>query len=92
MGTNSPKVDAPLKFDSALRSLVQQGPFRCFRHVRRGTSYIEIGRGEVQSDMPIREGDDLVVYLGEDGKLWLRPTAEFDDGRFEPLPKLRTDI
>jgi hypothetical protein len=33
----------------------------------------------------LREGARLVVYRGEDGKLWAREEAEFGDGRFEPV-------
>ena len=68
-----------------LDELIATNTFRRFRHLKRGTSYIEIGCGEVQSDRPIHEGDVLVVYIGEDGKIWLRPEGEFDDGRFQPV-------
>ena len=30
------------------------------------------------------EGDRLVVYRGDDGRLWARDPDEFNDGRFEP--------
>ncbi|WP_394657635.1 hypothetical protein [uncultured Novosphingobium sp.] len=38
------------------------------------------------------EGDGLVIYRGEDGKLWARLADEFHDGRFEALrPQAPTD-
>lgn len=57
------------------------------RHVRRGTEYVEIGRGELQSSITLREGDEpLVVYRSvDDGRIWIRPASEFDDGRFEAI-------
>lgn len=33
----------------------------------------------------IENGEDCVLYKGEDGEHWLRVTREFTDGRFEPL-------
>lgn len=55
-----------------------------WRHLKRGTTYTELRRDvEVHAGRPISEGDRLVVYEGTDGKVWARPTAEFDDGRFE---------
>ena len=27
----------------------------------------------------------ITIYYGDDGKFWLRPTFEFDDGRFERI-------
>lgn len=56
-----------------------------WRHVKRGTTYVEVARGvEVQAAHGVAEGDRLVVYAGEDGRTWARPEAEFDDGRFAP--------
>ena len=57
-----------------------------WRHVERGTVYEEIGRAELQAAMDLIEGDTLVIYRGEDGKLWARQEDEFEDGRFEALP------
>jgi hypothetical protein len=58
------------------------------RHVNRGTDYEVIGHAELQSACPVdpTEGDELVIYRGEDGKLWARVDHEFNDGRFKPLP------
>jgi hypothetical protein len=55
------------------------------RHRGRGSFYTMIGVAEVQTSQPINEGEALVVYMGEDGKRWARPQAEFEDGRFEKL-------
>jgi len=61
-----------------------------WRHKKRGTTYTEIGRGKLQSTghMDMR---DCVIYQGEDGAFWIRPTDEFEDGRFEPLPRAPKD-
>ncbi len=56
------------------------------RHKKRGSTYRVIGRGELQSSSPTEEGAMLVAYRCEaDGRLWIRPANEFDDGRFETL-------
>lgn len=71
------------------------GPRRV-RHVKTGGKYTVLGDGEVQLSVwhdtvfkqPFRrlfEGDELTVYQGADGKLWLRFPDEFNDGRFEDL-------
>lgn len=54
-----------------------------WRHKKRDSVYMELCRAELQSSMPLDEGDTMVVYSGEDGKFWTRPEDEFDDGRFE---------
>lgn len=57
---------------------------RRWRHKKRGTVYEEIGRAELQmsQDMLV-DGSSMVVYRGDDGKLWVRWEEEFEDGRFE---------
>lgn len=42
----------------------------------------------VQAATPIEDGVDCVLYRHTNGSLWLRPTAEFTDGRFEPMNNL----
>jgi hypothetical protein len=55
-----------------------------WRHKKRGTTYKVIGTAEAQVEDCILEGHRVVVYRADsDGKLWVRPTEEFYDGRFE---------
>lgn len=56
-----------------------------WRHLKRGSTYQEIGRGELQlsSERVLVEGDRFVAYKSEDNRLWFRYESEFDDGRFE---------
>ena len=57
-----------------------------WRHVTRGSDYVEVGRAKVQNSLQlIDEGDTVVVYRGTDGKLWVRHEDEFEDGRFVRL-------
>lgn len=57
------------------------------QHVKRGTDYQVIGEAWFQNAGVIGSMDDepVTIYRGKDGRLWVRPTAEFGDGRFAPL-------
>lgn len=56
-------------------------------HVKRGSTYRVIGRGAIQTDTPLTDYAEVVVYQCEaDGKLWVRPISEFEDGRFAEMP------
>jgi hypothetical protein len=54
-----------------------------WRHVTRGTEYQIIGSAMLQASTG-RPGDGttLILYRGEDGKVWARAIGEFHDGRF----------
>jgi len=54
-----------------------------YRHKVRGTEYTVLGEAEVQTEYAVYEGAKLVIYRGDDGKIWARPTFEFYGGRFE---------
>jgi hypothetical protein len=72
---------------TAAQADVPQEPKYRWRHKKRGTTYIEIGRGNLQiATDPVEEDDRVVIYQSEaDGRLWVRGEAEFGDGRFEAL-------
>lgn len=76
-----PAPPAALEPTERLRS-----PGRQWRHVKRGTIYTEVVRAELQiAAIDVVEGSSMVVYRGEDGKLWVREETEFEDGRFEEI-------
>jgi hypothetical protein len=84
---------------------VQPGWRPTHRHVKRGSEYMLVGFGKMQTsnwmdeqwshepqsgNPPQRTLDpvdmrEVAIYRGEDGKLWVRPREEFEDGRFEVL-------
>lgn len=70
------------------------------RHVKRGTEYQLIGTGKMQAENWATYSDEngyenadmqeVAIYRGDDSKLWVRPIAEFNDGRFVDLPAAPT--
>jgi len=60
-------------------------PGATYRHRRRGTSYTVLGKAILQSTRSLSDEQELVIYVGPDGRLWARPTDEFYDGRFEKI-------
>jgi hypothetical protein len=52
------------------------------RHIKRGSEYEVIGLAHLQTDKPLTDMEPMVVYRGEDGKLWVRPETEFTPDRF----------
>lgn len=62
--------------------MIEVGSFHT--HKKRGGNYQVIGTAEMQTGAPVAEGEKLVIYqCQKTGRLWARPEAEFNDGRFE---------
>lgn len=62
------------------------GHARLVRHKKRGSTYRVIGTALLQAAEPVGEACTMVVYRClDDGRLWVRPEVEFDDGRFEEI-------
>lgn len=67
----------------------QPVPVSTWRHHERGGTYGVLSRATVQaSTRPLEDGDEVYVYDGDMGRLWVRRPEEFHDGRFEPLNEL----
>lgn len=72
---------------------------RMVRHKKRGSLYQVLGPAEGQISKPhmlepiagqkagrfVAEGDELMIYVGENGKMFWRFPDEFEDGRFEDV-------
>lgn len=50
------------------------------RH-RNGGLYRVVGQGVIEADRT-----PATIYDDAEGTVWIRPTSEFEDGRFEKLP------
>lgn len=62
----------------------QRGWRPTHRHKKRGTEYeIITDDALAQTDISIADNEQVVVYRGHDGRIWVRTREEFDDGRFE---------
>lgn len=63
------------------------------QHVKRGSTYRVLGRAKVQTDVPLKDYDEVVIYQSEhDQSLWVRLVLEFEDGRFVNLEPTSDDI
>lgn len=61
-------------------------------HKKRGTVYDTVGYGTIQCDRPIADCDLVMIYQDPfSGKYWVRPAAEFDDGRFAEVAPVNAD-
>ena len=56
-----------------------------WRHKKRGSVYKRLGQALVQTSRPLTDMTQVEVYQGDDGMMWVRPTSEFFDGRFEAV-------
>lgn len=53
---------------------------RKYTHVKRGTSYVMVGSGRLQTSRSLLDMDELVAYRDENtGEWWFRPPDEFED-------------
>lgn len=74
------------------------------RHVKRGSEYMLLGIGKMQAEdwfferfvdigvskLARVDMQEVAIYRGQDGQMWVRPVEEFNDGRFTPLPSAPT--
>lgn len=57
-----------------------------WKHVNGGTTYTEIGRGQLKQDEGSLGWRDCVIYRADaDGALYARPVEQFEGGRFERI-------
>lgn len=66
---------------------------RRWRHVNTGGTYVEVGRGRMQTNEPLPDMAEVVIYRSEtDSHLWARPVDEFEDGRFAALSPVQAAV
>ena len=84
-GTHFPHGVA--KVADALKAFLSELPrgMRQFRHKKRGTDYALVGTLTVQCETPLKDGDEVLTYIDETGRMWGRRGPEFFDGRFEEV-------
>jgi hypothetical protein len=49
------------------------------RHIKSNGLYEKLHEGLLEATL-----QPVTIYRDESGQVWVRPTSEFEDGRFEP--------
>ncbi len=59
-------------------------------HTGKGGEYTHLGVAQLQTDVPLTDMAEVVVYHGSDGRLWARASVEFAARfrRVRPVPRL----
>lgn len=55
-------------------------PFVATHRHKKGGQYRLLARGILEADR-----SEVAIYDDKDGTIWVRPLAEFEDGRFSPI-------
>lgn len=72
--------------ESKLDQMIQDGAWTpTHRHLKRGSTYRHLAPARMQASEPVADMSEVEVYQGEDGQWWVRPSSEFNDGRFEEV-------
>ena len=82
----SPASDGVKQLRAAYESAQPQPDWTpTHQHLKRRSLYRFVGKATLQTSLPLRDMDEMVVYQAEDGSFWVRPDVEFYDGRFLTL-------
>jgi hypothetical protein len=68
-------------------AMTDQAVTRIVAHKKRGTRYEVLGTAKLQTEFPLHDYAEVVVYRSVDdsSELWARERAEFEDGRFRDV-------
>ena len=58
---------------------------RLWKHKKSGAIVVVRDEGKMQTVEPIGDMTEVTIYT-HNGQTWVRPTKEFNDGRFEQVP------
>ena len=84
----SPAPDTPARVPPAASPVqaadAPAGGLPRWRHRKSGRIVVELHRARAKTRR-LRKGTEMIVYRDDQDQVWVRPAAEFDDGRFLPL-------
>ena len=73
--------------DTPLLHRLREGEWRpTHRHLKSGREYMKLAEGRIELDQT-----PVVIYLARDGTVWVRPTENFNDGRFALITAKETE-